>query len=150
MTTVTGDGRESSVGLHVEAVDLQCRWAEALDARDWDGVRACFTPDVRSELPRTGVSEGVDELLARQRPVLDALDLTQHFLTNHRVRPADGVLVATCSVIARHERHGAAGSEVFTFGGRYTDTLVDVNGSLRIARRRLEVIWREGNPSLLT
>ena len=138
-----------SVALRLATIELQCRWAEALDARDWDGVRRCFTPDVRSELPRTGVSEGVDVLLARQRPVLEALDLTQHFLTNHRVRSERGVLVATCSVIARHERQGIAGPEAFTFGGRYTDTVVDVDGSLRIARRRLEVVWREGDPSLL-
>jgi 3-phenylpropionate/cinnamic acid dioxygenase small subunit len=138
-----------SVALRLATIDLQCRWAEALDARDWDGVRACFTPDVRSELPRTGVSEGVDALLTLQRPVLEGLDLTQHFLTNHRVRSEGDVLLATCSVIARHERQGVAGREAFTFGGRYTDTVVDLDGSLRIARRRLEVVWREGDPSVL-
>jgi hypothetical protein len=37
----------------------------------------------------------------------------------------------------------------FTFGGRYTDTMVEQAGVLRIAERRLEVRWREGDPSVL-
>jgi hypothetical protein len=131
------------------AIDLQCRWADAIDGRDWEAVRACFTSDVRTDLPRTGHSRGIDALLGRQQPVLEALDLTQHFLTNHRVLVDGDRVVATCSVIARHERSVPDGVSNFTFGGRYTDTMVEQAGVLRIAERRLEVRWREGDPSVL-
>lgn len=131
------------------AVDLQCRWAEAIDRRDWDEVRSCFSADVRSDLPRTGRSVGIEALFERQRPVIEALDLTQHFLTNHRVVSRDGGLVATCSVIARHQRTQGDAVVVFTFGGRYTDVMAMTDRGLLITERTLSVTWREGDASIL-
>jgi 3-phenylpropionate/cinnamic acid dioxygenase small subunit len=132
------------------AVDLQCRWADAVDRRDWDAVAACYTADASFELPRTGGHGDRSAMLLAVRSVIERLDVTQHHLSNHLVdRTTDG-LVARCSVLAQHVRSALSPDSVYTFGGRYTDVLVDSADGLLICNRRLEVVWSTGNPAVLT
>jgi ketosteroid isomerase-like protein len=135
---------------HLAAVRLQCRWADAVDRRDWTAVLSCFADDASTDLPFTGHNDDIHSMVAASREVIERLDLTQHHLSNHLIERAPDGLTATCYVMAQHARSSGLQQAMFTFGGRYTDHIVRVRGSLRIQHRRLEVIWSTGDPSILS
>lgn len=131
------------------AIDVQLRFASAVDGRDWEALERCFAEDVEAVLPLTGAHSDRSSMIARIAEVVDRLDATQHFLSNHQIdRHGDG-MQARCYVIATHVRTTVDRELHFTFGGRYDDYIVDQGGPLRIARRQLTVVWRDGDPSIL-
>lgn len=134
---------------HVAAVDLQVRWADAVDRRDWAAVRAAFTDDASSELPASGGHPNPDSMVAAIRTIIERLELTQHHLSNHIIERNGDLLVARCYVMAQHVRVRNGAAVTFTFGGRYTDSLRLDDGRLKIAHRTLEVVWRMGDPAVL-
>jgi ketosteroid isomerase-like protein len=138
-----------SVEEHLAAVDVQLRWAEAVDQRDWAQVRAAFTDDATSELPASGGHADPDSMVAAIRTIIERLEVTQHHLSNHIVERDGDLLIARCYVLAQHVRVRHGTSVTFTFGGRYTDRLRRDGGRLKIAHRTLEVAWRVGDPSVL-
>lgn len=130
------------------AIDLQCRWADALDRRDWQAVLACFSDDATADLPRTGRHSDPETMLRSIRSVVERLDATQHHLSNHLVNRGPEGLVVQCYVLAQHVRTIDGEAALFTFGGRYTDHLRD-GERLTIVHRRLEVLWSAGASSIL-
>jgi hypothetical protein len=133
----------------LDAVELQCRWADAVDRRQWSAVLSCFTDDASTDLPRTGRNSDIRTMLDSAKRVIERLEVTQHHLSNHLVdRTAEGLIVQ-CYVLAQHVRVLDDQSVIYTFGGRYTDHMVRTSGSLRIRHRQLEVIWSSGDPAIL-
>lgn len=131
------------------ARDLQVRFARSVDERDWEAFEGCFAADVQAILPLTGAHSNRASLTAKIQNVVDRLDATQHFLTNHQVDRHEGGLRARCYVMATHARTIMNQEVLYTFGGQYDDHIVDRSGSLQIARRQLTVFWRSGDPSVL-
>ena len=141
--------KSESVDL-VKSVDLQCRCADAVDRRDWTTFLGCFSDDATTDLPRTGLNTDVRQMLASVQAVIGRLDATQHHLSNHRLTSDANGNVATCYVLAQHVRRDPKGRPVlYTFGGRYTDTLTSEGGGPRIAHRRLDIIWSTGDATIL-
>ena len=144
---MTGDG-SATLEERSRAIELQCRWADALDRRDWKAVASCFTEDATAELPRTGRHEDSQAMLRSIRDVVERLDVTQHHLSNHLVDRGLQGLVVRCYVLAQHVRTVDGVPLTFTFGGRYTDHLRGLD-HLQIAHRRLEVLWSVGSAAVL-
>ena len=138
-----------TVEEQLAAIDVQVRWADAVDRRDWAAVRAAFTDDATSDLPASGGHGDPDSMLAAIRTIIERLELTQHHLSNHLVERDGDLLVARCYVMAQHVRARDRAAATFTFGGRYTDRLRLDDGRLKIAHRLLEVVWRTGDPAVL-
>jgi hypothetical protein len=48
-------------------------------------------------------------------------------------------------VVAQHVRRAAPGGPTYTIGGTYRAALVRADGTWRIRRFALEMVWQEGN-----
>jgi hypothetical protein len=85
------------------------------------------------------------------RRVLEPLAASQHLLGNFEVTVAadEATATATCYFQAQHVKPGTAGGDNYIVAGTYTDRHVRTPDGRRIAHRRLEVTWTEGNPAVL-
>lgn len=77
----------------IELHELAARYYGALDLRDWDGLRRCFSPDFRTSKlypslkayaagEPQGVSNGLEETLHNNRATLEPLAQTHHMIGN--------------------------------------------------------------------
>lgn len=106
-----------------EIRDLLSRYFFALDARDWDGVRACYSEDALEH--RSRYEGGVEGFIAYARGVLETYTTTAHHMTTCRVvLDAPGRARAQTYVLAFHRSEGAgAESSDLLVSGYYYDSL---------------------------
>jgi len=119
----------------------------ALDDRDWDALRACFTPDVVGHYggdPLRGY-EAIEELC---RTTLEPLSVSQHLIGNVRVTVDGDTAGATCYLHAQHVREGVPGGDQHVIAGCYRDRFARTDDGWRIRERRLERWWTAGNPAV--
>jgi 3-phenylpropionate/cinnamic acid dioxygenase small subunit len=134
-----------------EITDVVFAYGYALDARNWERLRACFLPDVVGHYggdPLQGY-EAIEEMC---RTTLEPLSVTQHLIGNVVITvDADDPTEATsiCYLHAQHVRPGTEGGDQFIFAGRYLDQLVRTAAGWRIADRTLEAMWTSGNPKVI-
>lgn len=128
--------------------DVLFRYAHALDDRDSQLLRTCFTDDAVCEVGAT--LSGIDAIIAFAEGVLAGFDVTQHLITNPRCTIDGDRAESVCDLQAQHVTRGAPGGEHYVIGGRYDDSLVRTPEGWRIAHRRLRVKWSEGNSVPLT
>ena len=134
-----------------EIADLCVRYTYALDRKDWESVRACFTDDPVFVHPG-GRVEGADGIVERARRALEPLDASQHLLGNVLVEmDEDHVDSATsiCYFQAQHVRAGTAGGDTYIIAGSYADRLARTNKGWRIAHRDQVYLWRDGNRAVV-
>ena len=97
--------------------------------------------------------EGVDAIRERVARALTPLDDSQHLVANHQVTIDGDDATCRCYLQAQHVRRAANASgagENYIIGGRYEDRMVRTAVGWRIAHRELVVMWREGNPAVIT
>ena len=138
-----------SLADRAEIIDVCVRYALALDARDWPSFRSCFVPDVTAEYEGLGPIDGLDALEEVCRQALGPLTASQHLLGNHRVELQGDEARSTCYLQAQHVRAGLAGGDKLIVAGTYTDRFVRRPEGWRIAHRRLDVVWTDGNSAVL-
>lgn len=129
--------------------DLCTRYARALDTRDWKLLRTCFTEDARIDYEGMEPVFGHDALEQVCRSALDPLDASQHFIGNVSVEIYGDEATASCYLHAQHVRAGSTGGDKYVVAGTYFDTLRRAADGWRITHRRLDVVWTDGNPSVL-
>ena len=56
---------------------------------------------------------------------------------------------SVCYLQAQHVRPGTMGGDTLIVAGRYLDRFVRTADGWRIAQRRLEIGWTDGNPAVL-
>jgi 3-phenylpropionate/cinnamic acid dioxygenase small subunit len=131
--------------------ELLFAYGYALDARDWDALRACFIAEVVGHYgddPLYGY-EAIEQMC---RTTLDPLSVSQHLIGSVvvTVDPDSATnATSTCYLHAQHVRPGAEGGEQFIFAGRYLDRLTRTPDGWRIADRTLEAMWTAGNPGVI-
>lgn len=130
-------------------VAVQVRYAVTLDAGDWAGFRSCFTPDAVVEFAGLATCTGYDEVEQLCRNALEPLTHSHHLLGNHTVDVHGDEATAGCYLQAQHTRDGLDGGANFIVAGVYADRFVRTGDGWRIAHRRLDTWWTEGNPSVL-
>lgn len=129
--------------------DVQVQYAMALDARDWESLRRCFTPDAVAAYGDLGTFEGYDAIEALCRTALSPLTRSQHLLGNHvAVVDGDGA-TAQCYFQAQHVKTGTDGGDNYLIAGRYEDRLVRTPDGWRISHRLLETWWTDGNAAVV-
>ncbi|OBH50438.1 nuclear transport factor 2 family protein [Mycobacterium sp. E2479] len=128
--------------------DVLFRYAHALDDRDSQLLRTCFTDDAVCEVGAT--LSGIDAIIAFAEGVLSGFDVTQHLIANPRCTIDGDRADCACDLQAQHVTRGAPGGEHYVIGGRYDDKLVRTPEGWRIAHRRLRVTWSQGNSVPLT
>jgi 3-phenylpropionate/cinnamic acid dioxygenase small subunit len=130
-------------------VDVCVRYATALDRRDWALLRTCFTPEAQGDYGTGRLVQGYEAIEQMCHSALEPLAVSQHLLGNFTVEVAGDEASASCYLQAQHVRPGTMGGDNYIVAGTYTDRLVRTPDGWRIARRRLEVTWTDGNPDVL-
>jgi 3-phenylpropionate/cinnamic acid dioxygenase small subunit len=128
---------------------LQTRYALALDSKDWDLLRTCFTENAVADYGAlAAVNEGREAIVERCLRALDGLDSSQHLLGNHWVEVDGDTARAGCYLHAQHHLVSPSGLNTFVVGGTYRDEIVRTAEGWRIARRTLEASWLDGNAGI--
>jgi ketosteroid isomerase-like protein len=129
--------------------DVLYRYAVALDSRDWDLLRSCFTEDAVADfLELGGVNEGVEAIVALVHGALSGLDSSHHLIGTPLASVDGDTATAVCYLQAQHVFQGADGGDHYLVGGRYEDRFVRTPAGWRIKHRTLYFSWAEGNPGV--
>lgn len=123
---------------------LACRYAQAVDRRDWAQLATLFTEDAAVEGPGFTLP-GRDAILAGMRP-LDQYRATQHHVHNQLVTVNGDVASAETYCIANHVYTRAGVDRKLDWGIRYQDSLVLRNGQWLFTRRSLLIDWTQDLP----
>lgn len=129
---------------------LPVRYANAIDAADWDGVRAVMAPTA-SFIAGEDSFDGVESIIDMTAGALHGLDASQHFISNVVVDvtdAADGAATVTSYLQAQHVKEGVDGGATFLVGGVFTDQVARGHSGWQFTRRSLRVLWTEGNPAV--
>jgi hypothetical protein len=121
-------------------------YANALDAKDYDGVSDCFTADAEADYAGfSGLLSGRDAIMAHMRRALDPLDATQHLFANFIIDVDGDAGQASCGIIAQHLKQG----ETFLSGGQYRVRVRRDQGRWRMCHVRARSSWSSGERALL-
>jgi 3-phenylpropionate/cinnamic acid dioxygenase small subunit len=133
-----------------EIDDVLCRYAYALDDRDWEAMRnEVFTADAVVSFPEMEPLVGVEAIVGLISGMVASLDATQHLVATATARVDGDTATARSYVRAHHYRAGSAEGEEFVAVGTYEDALVRTEAGWRIAERTLTPSWAYGNPGVL-
>lgn len=136
--------------LDERAIEAVCiRYGTAIDDRDWDRLRTCFTESAVTEYEGLGAFEGYQAIEEVCRAAVTPLTRSQHLFGNITVDVTGDTATGQCYLQAQHVRTDAEGGPNFIIAGRYSDRFVRTEEGWRFAWRRLETWWTEGNPAVL-
>jgi hypothetical protein len=151
MTSQWAPGGVDEIVARAALAELLERYAWAVDRRDWDLLRSCFTDDSYADYHLDGGRGliGPDAVVDFLSALFAPLTATQHFITNQRAL-LDGTRASgSCYVLAQHVRKGAPGGSRYLMGAMYHDEFAETSNGWRISRHEGEGVWAEGNPAAL-
>ena len=128
--------------------DLQNYYSASIDAGQYDNLDEVFTADVIADYGPAGYNEGLASVKETCRNALAPLTAVQHINGNHMAQISGDKAVASCYFHVHQFREGTEGGDHFEMGGRYDDELERRQDGWRIKRRKLTIIWSEGNPKV--
>lgn len=128
--------------------------ADGLDQCDWGGLIGLFddevTFDYSSHTGRPAASISPQDWFERMRDARPGFDMTQHSLSNVRIRVGEGEASARAYVRAEHFFAAAAPDTQATIGGCYDFGFIARAGGWRIRLMRLNVMWKTGNSAIFS
>jgi 3-phenylpropionate/cinnamic acid dioxygenase small subunit len=127
----------------LEIDDLLTRYATAVDNKDWDLFRTCFTPDAFIDYTAAGGIKGrLPEVADWLAQVLPLFPMTQHVVTNRAVTvDGDRATSRSCFFNPMGMPEGEGGMNLFIDGGYYNDKLVRTADGWRIEERVEETAY---------
>ena len=128
----------------LDIVDVAIRYATALDTKNWLLLSEVFTPDGALAAGPIGEVQGPTAIATAVARVLEGLT-TQHLNGNHVVSILGDSATHKSYLVARHVRPEMPGINWYVVAGTYSDRLVRTEQGWRIAHRRLDVTWTDGN-----
>jgi hypothetical protein len=128
--------------------DLQNYYSYSIDAGDYDNLDDVFTVDVVADYGVAGFHEGVDAVKTTCRGALEPLTAVQHINGNHVAQINGDEATASCYFHVHQHREGTQGGDHFEMGGRYDDELERRPEGWRINKRKITIIWSDGNPEV--
>lgn len=132
---------------------MQFRYATAVDSRDWELFRTCFTDEIEGDYSSVFGTPparlGADEFVALIAPIMSALTATQHMMSNLTITFEDSDH-ATVAAYVRAIHHNAAteGGTEQTVYGYYTNSFVRTEDGWRISKLQLTSRIQTGNPGV--
>ncbi len=136
----------------IEISDVLHRYAAAVDGKDWELLRTCFTDDVEADFRAFGgrdVVRGAEAWVEAIRATLQGMDATQHLTGNHVHRIDGDEARLTAYIQAVHIFANDKGDSEYTIGGHYDCDMVRSPEGWRIRRYALVVRWHRGNRNIL-
>jgi 3-phenylpropionate/cinnamic acid dioxygenase small subunit len=136
-------GKLRELADRLEIDDLLTRYATAVDNKDWDLFRTCFTPDAFIDYTAAGGIKGkLPEVATWLSEVLPAFPMTQHIVTNRDVVvDGDKATSRSCFFNPMGLAPGKEEMQLFFDGGYYNDKLVRTADGWRIAERIEETAY---------
>ncbi len=132
----------------IEIDELLARYSRALDYRQFDDLEDVFTADATFDAGGLGCPTGPASIRAMIEGTIGHLDATQHLVGKSIVEFApdgDSAEVRTY-LISQHIRESAPTDVKHYFlGGEYYDKVVRTPEGWRIAYRRLDRLWKQGD-----
>lgn len=127
-----------------ETLALYCR---GIDRCDPDLLAGVFAPDARIDYGDGAKSPAatIPGLIAGLR----AMRLTQHNITNTVMRITGNTAKAETHCVALHLIPAPDGEIEVVVGGRYLDTLVQLDGAWRITERLYVMDWSRTQPATM-
>ena len=122
-----------------EIVEVIDRYGTALDAKDYDRFRSCFSDDAR--VSYGGNEHDLDGAVGICEAALSQYEFTQHLLGNYDIDLDGDRATARTYLHASHVKPG--GTEIWIVGGTYIDTLERRDGDWKITARTLDSKWSE-------
>jgi 3-phenylpropionate/cinnamic acid dioxygenase small subunit len=121
--------------------DVIDRYAAALDRRDWQHLRSCFTPECHADYEGFASWTEREPLVAWLDTIHRDLGPTLHRITNHQVEVDRDRARATSYFDALLQLR-QQDQDLLHVVGKYVDELVRTHEEWRICERRVETIWR--------
>ena len=125
--------------------DLLDDYADGIDRRDFEQVAGLFAPDARLDYSSSGAPVGTrDEVIAWLQTSLGAVALTQHLLTNRRIRIDGDAATATTELFNPLLFDADGSTQLLLLGGRYEDRLQRTGEGWQIIDRVHTTTWTAG------
>lgn len=136
----------------IEIDELLARYSRALDYRNFDELEQIFTPDGEFDAGGLGHPHGPAAIRAMIEGTIGDLDATQHLVGKSIIEfSEDGNSAEVRTyLISQHIRESAPGPVKHYFlGGEYADRVVRTADGWRIAYRRLDRMWKQGDRAVI-
>ncbi|RQS76930.1 nuclear transport factor 2 family protein [Burkholderia sp. Bp8963] len=124
--------------------ELACRYAQAVDRRDWRQLAALFTPDARLAGPGFAFDD-LDAIVAGMGAI-GRYETTQHQVHNQLVTLDGGEAAVETYGVACHVYVRDGVKRKLDWGLRYHDRCVFDGSAWRFAARTLLVDWAQDLP----
>ncbi len=141
-----------AISDRIEIEELLVRYSRALDFRRFEELESVFTPDAEFDAGGLGHPQGPADIRAMIEGTLTGLDATQHLVGKSLIEfseDGDSAEVRTY-LLSQHVRESAPGDVKHYFlGGEYADRMVRTSDGWRIAYRRLDRMWKQGDRAVI-
>ncbi|MBN3790502.1 nuclear transport factor 2 family protein [Burkholderia sp. Ac-20353] len=124
--------------------ELACRYAQAVDRRDWRQLAVLFTPDARLAGP--GFAFDDRDAIVAGMVAIGRYEATQHQVHNQLVTLDGGEAAVETYGVACHVYVRDGVKRKLDWGLRYHDRCVFDGGTWRYAARTLLVDWAQDLP----
>lgn len=136
----------------IEIDELLARYSRALDFRQFEELEGIFTPDGEFDAGGLGHPHGPAAIREMIEGTIGGLDSTQHLVGKSIIEfSEDGNSAEVHTyLISQHIRESAPGPVKHYFlGGEYADRVVRTADGWRIAYRRLDRMWKQGDRAVI-
>mgnify|MGYP005815024857 CR=1 FL=1 len=136
----------------VEIEELLVRYSRAIDHRDFDTLETLFTDDAEFDAGSLGHPQGPAAIRAMIEATLTGLDASQHLVGKSLVTFDESGNAAEFRtyLLSLHVRESTPGPVKHYFlGGEYADRVVRTDSGWRIAYRRLDRMWKQGDREVI-
>jgi 3-phenylpropionate/cinnamic acid dioxygenase small subunit len=139
-----------AIGDRIEIEELLVRYSRAIDHRDFDTLESLFTPEATFDGGSLGCPTGARAIREMIEGTLTGLDATQHLVGKSLIELDGDFAEVRTYLISQHIRESTPGPVKHYFlGGEYADRVVRTDEGWRIAYRRLDRLWKQGDRAVI-
>jgi 3-phenylpropionate/cinnamic acid dioxygenase small subunit len=142
-----------TISDRIEIEELLARYSRALDYRNFAELEGIFTADATFDAGSLGAPTGPAAIREMIEGTIGHLDATQHLVGKSIVEfGEDGHSAEVRTyLISQHIRESTEGPVKHYFlGGEYYDRVVRTPDGWRIAYRRLDRMWKQGDRAVIS
>ena len=137
----------------IEIEELLARYSRALDLRHFEELEGIFTEDGQFDAGGLGHPQGPAAIREMIEGTIGGLDATQHLVGKSLIVFSDDGHTAEVRtyLISQHIRESTPGPiKHYFLGGEYFDRVVRTPDGWRIAFRRLDRMWKQGDRAVIS
>jgi hypothetical protein len=133
--------------------EVELRFAESLDTKNWDLANSLFTDDVKADFSAYGIPAKTmkkEELIGLFKySFRNEKMVTEHLYTNFIIEVSGKTATCRFNFVGNHFVKGLEGGEDFYLYAQYNDKLKKTEKGWKISERTLTIIYTKGNGAML-